>query len=482
MTPPDTLNPLLARQRAAFLSDPMPSLATRKDRLERAIRAVLTHEAPLNDALNADFGIRSRISGKTTDILGSVGALEYTIAHLEDWMRPQPIALPDPVAAQGTRAELQYQPLGVMGALIPWNGPILMSCLAVAGAFGAGNRLMLKLPEQAPRASAALAAAFGAFFDTDELAVVQGETEVASQFSRLPFDHLLYTGSTGVGRLVAQAAAANLTPVTLEMGGKSPVILGPDALDGPLVDRLINGKLASAGQVCVAPDYVLVPQGRAQGFVDAALAAAARLYPQMTGDPDYTGIINDDHHSRLAALVRDATDRGARLHGAADRIRTDGDATDRRFPFLLLTDTQPEMRVMQEEIFGPLLPVVEYDTLDDALDYIAARPHPLSAYFFGSDTADRKAFVARVQTGSMVINDVRSQLFYEALPFGGIGPSGMGRYRGQAGFERFSNAKTVLYQTDDDAALAAQRPPYGPQAEQGIERAIRDSKRRYGID
>lgn len=482
MSTPRNMEDLLVRQRTAFLSTPFPTLADRRDRLKRAVLAILTHEAALNDALNGDFGIRSRVSGKTGDILGSVAALEYTIANLEDWMRPQPVALPEQAAAQGTRAELRYQPLGVMGALIPWNGPILMSCLAVAGAFGAGNRLMLKVPEQAPRASAALASAFGEFFDEDELVVVQGEADVAARFSRMPFDHLLYTGSTEVGRLVAQAAAANLTPVTLEMGGKSPAVLGHDALTAPLVERLVNGKLASAGQVCVAPDYILVPRGTAGSFIDAALAAAARLYPQMMTDPDYTAMINTRQFNRLNDLIADARAKGARLHGAVDEAAYDETAHDRRFPFTLLSEVSPDMRVMQEEIFGPILPVLEYDTLDNALAHIAANPHPLSAYYFGSAAADRQMFIDRVQTGSIVVNDVRCQLFYEALPFGGVGPSGMGRYRGRAGFERFSNAKTVLYQTDDDAPLAAQRPPFGSGVESHIDGMIRQAKDRYGID
>ncbi len=472
----DSIRAMLDAQRTAFRNDGWPALELRLDRLARLSRAVLEHEHALVEALYADFGGRSRIASRTGDILGTVAAVDYTRAHLAQWMAPVPVVLPPDVAQHGTSAEVRYEPLGVVGAIVPWNGPVLLASIAAAGAFGAGNRVMLKLSEFAPRTAEAIRDAFAAFFDPTELAVVTGDSDVAAAFAAQPFDHLLYTGSSAVGRRVMRAAAENLVPVTLEMGGKSPVVIGRGADPESTASRIVTGKLASAGQVCVAPDYVLVPEGQGARWIAAFGAAAAAIYPDLLRNEDYTAVIDARNFARLRALLEDARDRGAGLHfhPAESSLETLGQAG--RFPFVMLSGTPPGARVMQEEIFGPLLPVIEYGRLSEALDAICRGDRPLSAYYFGADEAEQAEVLQRIATGSIVVNDVRCQLFYEALPFGGVGPSGMGRYRGQEGFRTFSNAKTVLHQRAGEDVLARSRPPFAPATGAAVRQRIEEAK------
>ncbi len=344
---------------------------------------------------------------------------------------------------------------------MPWNGPVLLSCLAAAGVFAAGNRLMLKPSELAPRASHLLARMFAASFDETEAAVIEGAAEVASAFASQPFDHLLFTGSTEVAREVMRAAAQNLVPVTLELGGKSPVIVGGSADLPSTIRRLAHGKLASGGQVCVTPDYALVPRGYARAFARSLAEQAAELYPTRTANDDYAAIISDAHVARLIALIDDAHEKGAEVIEVNPSGEPVDTALSRKLPLYLVLNPTDDMAVMQQEIFGPILPIVEYDDIDDALKYISDRPRPLAAYYFGNDENETSRVVESIVAGSIVVNDVRCQIFFEQLPFGGVGMSGMGRYRGYQGFVTFSNAKTVLYQMRADEPLAAQRPPYG---------------------
>lgn len=468
----ESIRGILDAQRAAFRRDGWPDLDVRLDRLTRLSKAVLRHEHDLVEALYGDFGGRSRFSSRTGDILGTVAAVDYTKAHLEEWMQPVRVALPAEVEQHGTWAEVRHEPLGVVGAIIPWNGPVLLASIAAAGAFGAGNRVMLKLSEFAPRTAEALRAAFAEFFETTELAVVTGDSEVAAQFAAQPFDHLIYTGSTSVGRRVMRAAAENLVPVTLEMGGKSPVVIGRSAEPQSTAHRIVTGKLASAGQVCVAPDYVLVPEGETRRWVAAFAQAAGAIYPDLLNNEDYTAIIDERNFARLRALLDDARQRGVTLHAHPDDASLETIGARGRFPFVMLTGATFDARVMQEEIFGPLLPILEYRDLSEALDAIRRNDRPLSAYYFGTDLAEEAEVVRSVATGSIVVNDVRCQLFYEALPFGGVGPSGMGRYRGKEGFRTFSNAKTVLHQRADESVLARSRPPFADAAKEAVIKRI----------
>ena len=440
----------------------------RRERLNRLAATVLGHSQEIVETLSLDFDGRSTHSTRIGDVLGAVAAIRYNRDNIHAWMKPEPIALPEPVMQMGARAELVYQPVGVVGAIVPWNGPVLMGVLAMAGALAAGNRLMLKVPELTPLASALMARMVAKAFRTEEVHVVEGDADVAAAFSRLRFDHLLFTGSTATGRLVARAAAENLVPVTLELGGRNPVIVGRGADIDVTAARIVTGKMASAGQVCVSPDYVLAPRETLPALRDAMARHAAKLYPRLSNNDDYTAIISDRHFRRLRDLLEDARQQGAEVLVVNPAGEDLWDSGERKFPLCLLTRVHPRMRVMQEETFGPLLSLLPYDTLDEALAVVADEPTPLSAYFFGPDEAERHRVLAEVTAGNMVVDDVRCQLFYEQLPFGGCGPSGMGRYRGRAGFKTFSNAKTVVYQSGDDSVLARQRPPISEAARAAV--------------
>lgn len=476
------LEDILAGQRAAFRAQGFAPAGMRRDRLTRLARAVLSHERAFVEALQEDFGNRSPFATRAGDILGSVAAIEHHLAHFEGWMQPERVALPPEVEAHGTFAEVHYQPLGVLGAIIPWNGPVLMACLAAMGGLAAGNRVMLKMSELAPATGAAFEAAIARYFDRSELAVVNGDASVAAAFSSLPFDHLLFTGSTATGRKVALAAAENLVPVTLELGGKSPVIVGDSADLKTVASRLVAGKLASAGQVCVSPDYVLAPESKVDALVEQCRRAAADIFPQMMQDTDYTSLIDRRANERMKALLVDAAEKGARLDFVPGNITLENLPASGRFPFAIITNVTDDMEVMQEEIFGPLLPIVGVSGVCEALDRVSDGEHPLSAYYFGDDEQEAARVARAFQTGSVVINDVRCQLTYEALPFGGVGKSGMGRYRGRAGFVTFSNRKTVLHQKASEAVLARGRPPYSQQAHDVIAQAVALKKAQYEVD
>lgn len=451
---------ILERQRQAFLADVMPSLATRLDRLRRLQNMLLSNEQDILDSLSEDFQGRSRVLTRAADIVGGVSAIRYTMGDLEAWMEPQPIDLPDPIKATGTTAAVRFMPRGVVGAVIPWNGPVLLSTLALTGILAAGNRAMVKPSEFAPLTSAMLAKMIGATYDPSEVAIIEGAADVATAFTRLPFDHLLFTGSTTVGRQVMRAAADNLVPVTLELGGKSPVIYGTSAVESEAAARIAHGKLAFGGQVCVTPDYILAPAGSERVLADAILAEAIKLYPTIHNNDDYTAIINDRHMHRLTALVDDARAKGATVL-TAQHGDNKSDVASRKFPLTVVLEPSDDMKIMQEEIFGPILPIQSYPSIGDALAYIRRRPNPLAAYYFGQDRAEQDIVSQSIKTGGLVINDVLCQIFYEQIPFGGSGASGMGRYRGFEGFKTFSNGVSILIQNQDEKSLAMQRPPYG---------------------
>lgn len=478
----EALQHALQRQRRAFLADGPPDAATRVARLDRLAAMVLSHAEEIVQALSLDFGTRSSHATRTGDVLGAVAAIRYNRDNLRDWMKPVPVPLSAAMEREGARAEVRYQPLGVVGAIVPWNGPVLMGVLAAAGAFAAGNRLMLKVPELTPRASALMQRMFAASFSPEEACVVQGDATVGGAFSRLRFDHLLFTGSAATARHVALAAAANLVPVTLELGGRNPVIVGRSADVVQAAARVVTGKMASAGQVCVSPDYLLVPRGSEDAWVDAIASQAARLYPALLDNDDYTSIASDAHFARLRHLLQDARQKGARVLEINPANEPVWDSPQRKFPLCVITNVTPDMLVQQEETFGPLLSVLPYDSLEEALAVVEAQPQPLSAYYFGRDAREQDQVLERVAAGNMVVNDVRCQLFFEQLPFGGVGASGSGRYRGQEGFRTFSNAKTVVHQMNADAALSAQRPPFGEPARAAIQAQVDALRAQYMTD
>jgi coniferyl-aldehyde dehydrogenase len=446
------LEAVFACQRAAFAAEPMPSEEDRLRWLD-ALRDVLaTHQPALIEAISTDFGHRSADETLLAELMPSLHGIRYACRHLRRWMKPSRRRVG--LAFQPASAQVLYQPLGVVGIIVPWNYPLYLAIGPLIGALAAGNRVMLKMSESAPATGRLLRDLLGQVFAEHEVAVVLGDVETGKQFTRLPFDHLLFTGSTEVGRQVMQSAAANLTPVTLELGGKSPAIVAADVPLEQAAERIAFGKTLNAGQTCVAPDYVLVPQQRLEAFVEAYRLAVQRFFPQLTDNPDYTSIINERQLLRLEGYLADARARGALLLPLFD------EGQGRRLPHHILLDVNDDMQVMQDEIFGPLLPVLPYASLDEAIAYVNARPRPLALYFFGYDRAEQQQVLERTHSGGVCLNDTLLHVAQDDLPFGGTGASGMGHYHGHEGFLTFSKAKAVFSKPRFNAARLIY-PPYG---------------------
>ncbi|MCR6643404.1 MAG: coniferyl aldehyde dehydrogenase [Terricaulis sp.] len=363
-------------------------------------------------------------------------------------------------ACSARAREVRYQPKGVVGVMTPWNFPIQLAFAPMAGAIAAGNSILLKPSEYTPATSALLAQLIDLYFDEDEIAVVLGGAEVGAAFTRLPFDHLIFTGATSVGRHVMRAAADNLTPVTLELGGKSPVIIGQSADLAKTAARVMAGKTMNAGQVCLAPDYVMAPAQNLAPFVEAAKAAVGKMYPAIKDNPDYTAIINQRHFDRLHGLIADAKAKGAEVIEINPGREDFSQQEHRKIPPTLILGATDEMGVMQEEIFGPVLPIKSYSALDEAIAYVNKGPRPLALYYFGDDSAESEALLSRTHSGGVTINDVIMHVSQEELPFGGVGASGMGAYHGKRGFMEFSHEKAIFRQTGSEL-IAMLRPPYG---------------------
>ena len=433
-----------------------PPLALRKDRLNRLGMLISRHAAEFEVAISADFGHRSAHETRLAEAFVVEAAIAHAKRHVGRWMRPKRIAT-QPHFWPGSN-RLLPQPLGVVGVISPWNYPLQLALAPVVAAVAAGNVVMIKPSELTPRFAAALGRAVAALFTDSEIVVVQGGAEVAQRFSALPFDHLLFTGSTKVGRLVAASAGRNLTPVTLELGGKSPAIVDRSADVATAARRIAYGKLLNAGQTCIAPDYVLCPADMQDRFVDAYVDAAARLYGTDPGNPDYTSIVTPSHFARLERLAEDAQSKGARLRwGGFDRAA--GKAL-RKFPPCVVRDTTDDMLVRQEEIFGPILPIVAAETPDDAIAFVNAGDRPLALYWFGTDAAARDRVLGGTVSGGVTVNDCLLHLAQENQPFGGVGASGTGAYHGEWGFRTFSKDKPVFYRPGL-SGLDMLLPPYG---------------------
>lgn len=460
---------ILDLQKRLNIAKGPPDARLRKDRLTRCIDLLLTHRTEFLDALDTDFGARSRDMSMLTDIVGAINPLKAARSQLEGWMKPQSRKVtPAPLALFGARAEVRYQPKGVVGIISPWNFPVQLSFDAIAGAFAAGNRVMLKPSEFTPVTSALLAQTLDLYFDEDEIAVINGGADVGAAFAGLPFDHLIFTGATSVARHVMAAAAQNLTPVTLELGGKSPVVIGRSADLEKTAARVMNGKTMNAGQICLAPDYVLAPQESVEGFVNAAKASVAKMYPTIKDNADYTAMINQRHYDRVRGLISDAKAKGAEIVEINPASEDFSQQEHRKIPPTLILGATKDMSVMQEEIFGPLLPVQTYKALDDAIASVNAGPRPLALYYFGDDSAESEALLARTHSGGVTINDVIFHVTQDDLPFGGVGPSGMGAYHGHRGFLEFSHEKAVYRQMSGEL-LAMMRPPYGATFKKQVE-------------
>ncbi|QSL88156.1 coniferyl aldehyde dehydrogenase [Pseudomonas atacamensis] len=450
--PLETLDRQFQAQRAAYAANPMPPAAQRQQWL-KALRDLLSAERQaLIDAISADFSHRSADETLLAELMPSLHCIHYASRHLKNWMKPSRRKVG--MAFQPASAKVVYQPLGVVGVIVPWNYPLYLAVGPMVGALAAGNRVMLKLSESTPATGLLLKELLARIFPEDLVSVVLGEADVGVAFSRLPFDHLLFTGSTSVGKHVMRAAAENLTPVTLELGGKSPAIVSRDVPLKDAAERIAFGKTLNAGQTCVAPDYVLAPEDRVGAFVEAYRQAVKGFYPTLADNTDYTAIINERQLARLNGYVSDATSKGALLIPLFEQ------GQGRRMPHSVLLNVSDEMTVMQDEIFGPLLPIVPYRDLEQAFAYINKRPRPLALYYFGYDKREQHRVLHETHSGGVCLNDTLLHVAQDDMPFGGIGPSGMGHYHGHEGFLTFSKAKGVLIKQRFNAARLIY-PPYG---------------------
>ena len=453
----EQLTATLARMKQAHLVDGPASLELRRDRLDRAIALLLDNRDAIVAAVSADFGNRSREQTLLSDIGGSVASLKHCREHLAEWMQAQSHPSPFP----GSEARVEYQPLGVVGVISPWNFPIVLAFGPLASIFAAGNRAMLKPSELTPRTSALMGELIARYFDENELTTVLGDAEVGALFSAQPFDHLIFTGGTAVARHIMRAASDNLVPVTLELGGKSPVLVSRSADLATVVQRVMTVKTFNAGQICLAPDYVLLPKECLEDFVAEAVRFVGAMYPSLHSNPDYTSIINPRNFDRLQGYLVDASAKGARLIEINPAQEDLGDRQTRKIAPTLVLDATEQMQVLREEIFGPLLPIKTYRDFATAIDYVNGQPRPLAAYYFGEDAGERQQVLERTTSGGVVINDVMSHVVFEALPFGGVGHSGMGAYHGVYGFRTFSHAKAVVVQSPLGESNLAMRAPYG---------------------
>lgn len=446
---------MLTAQRSAFAHQP-PDAQRRIRALRALLKALRERREEFVQAISEDFGGRARQETLLLEVFPLVDTIRHAIRHLPQWMRPRPAAagwqfLPG-------RARVVYQPLGVVGIIGAWNYPLLLSLSPVVSAMAAGNHIMLKPSELAPRTADLLTRLISDLFPADYVTVVAGGPETGAAFAALPFDHLLFTGSSRVGKLIMRSASDHLTPVTLELGGKSPALVHPDFPAHTAAARIMAGKLYNAGQTCIAPDYVLVDAGAREEFVRLASEAVTAMYPRLVANADFTRIINREHYRRLRGLVEDAAIQGAAML-EVNPAREAANEQNRVFPPTFLWNVSGQMAVMREEIFGPVLPVVTYRTLDEAIEYVNARPRPLALYYFDHNSKRVEAVLARTTSGGVTVNDTILHIAQNDLPFGGVGPSGMGSYHGFDGFQTFSKKKGVFLQSRF-TTLGLLRPPY----------------------
>jgi coniferyl-aldehyde dehydrogenase len=452
-TPAQTLE----RLKSAHRKNGAPTYAQRVERLEKLEEVLLARKDEIAAAISSDFGNRSKHESFVAELFVTIQHIRYCKERMHEWMEPEAREVSWVFAP--ARAEIQYQPLGVIGIISPWNYPFQLAIEPLVAALAAGNAVMIKPSELTPKTADIIDSVCREALPRDTCAVIKGDASVGEAFSKLPFDHLLFTGSTKVGRIVMRAAAENLTPVTLELGGKSPAIIGEDHKIDSAAETIMSGKLFNAGQTCIAPDYVLVPKGKVDQFVTACKAAVEKMYPTLAKNADYTAIVNTRHWERLSRYLDEAKEKGAKVI----EINPGGETFDKdahKLAPTLVIEPAESLGVMQEEIFGPILPIKSYETLDQAIDYVNDHPRPLALYYFGHDSARVDKVLAHTVSGGVCVNATMLHFAQDDLPFGGVGASGMGHYHGREGFETFSKKKPIFFQSRINGS-ALLRPPYG---------------------
>lgn len=455
---------LLARMKAAQRKSGAPDYDTRIEHLDKLERAIIARKHDIAKAVSMDFGNRSRHETWGAEIMTTVNEIKHARTHLHEWMETEPREVS--WMFMPARAEVIMQPLGVIGIMAPWNYPVNLALAPLVGALAAGNRAIIKPSELASDTAELLKTILTETFAPDHVAVVTGGLDVAEAFSLLPFDHLVFTGSTRVGKMVMKAAAENLTPVTLELGGKSPVIVGEGYSLTQAAQKIMYAKMYNAGQTCIAPDYAILPKGKVDAFVEECRAAAQAMFPTLATNPDYTTIINDKQYDRLLGYVADARHRGANvveLNPGKEEL----EPNSRKMAPVFILHPKDDMLVMQEEIFGPILPIKTYEKIDDAIAYVNDHPRPLALYYFDDDQKRIDRILKETISGGVTVNDCLLHFAQDDLPFGGVGHSGVGHYHGREGFETFTKKKPVLYQSRLSATKFL-RPPYKERIDQAF--------------
>ena len=435
-----------------------PSLSMRIDRLDRMLDMMLEYQTQIPEALSEDFGHRPEMLTKFAELAATFDSIHFIKKNLKSWMKPERRRATPPFNLFGAKAYIQYQPVGVVGIISPWNYPFNLTFGPLAVVLAAGNRAMIKPSEYTPRSSSLMKSMINKYFDADEVEVFPGDASVGQEFSSLHFDHLLFTGSTSVAKKVMEAASKNLVPVTLELGGKSPAIIGESADLKKASDRIWNGKLMNAGQTCIAPDYVYVKEDDLGDWMKATNNSISSMYPTIFDNDDYTSVVNEGHYARLDGYIEDAKNKGAdviEINPANESEKSH----NKMMPTIVLNATD-DMLVMQEEIFGPIMPVKTYNQIDEVVDYINLHERPLGLYYFGNKKSEEEFVMSNTVSGGAALNDVIFQFIQDDLPFGGIGPSGMGNYHGIEGFKTFSHARGVYKQTSFETVLKLMRPPF----------------------
>ena len=458
---------ILKLQKKLHIEEGPASIELRKDRLNRCIAMLKEYNEEILDALQKDFGNRDPKASFFSEIVSTIGVLEHALKNIDKWTkdekRPsnvnQPFFIRLMMGFLGSKSYIKYQPLGTVGVISPWNFPVNLVLAPLAGIFAAGNRTMIKPSELTPATSEITKKMFEAYFDKSEAAVFTGDAEVGAAFSALPFDHLLFTGGTQIGKKVMKAASENLVPVTLELGGKSPVIVDEDANLSEVAKKVMRGKTMNAGQICLAPDYLMIPKGKSKEFANASSEVIGEMFEDLKYNEDYTSVINERHYERINELVADAKEKGAEVLEINPADEDFEQQELHKIPPTLVLNPTDDMKIMQEEIFGPVLPVKEYDDFNETVSYVNSKERPLGLYLFSKDKDKEKKVLENTTSGGVTLNDVIWHIGQEELPFGGVGPSGTGSYHGHDGFKEFSHAKAVYKQFSADL-MAQMMPPY----------------------
>lgn len=468
------LQAILDKQRHAFMAEGEVAYGTRIDRLDRCIAILVDNQDQICEALNKDFGGRSLHFSLMAEIFTCMNTLKNSKKQLKKWMKPSKRQAPIPLNFFGATARLHYQPKGVVGLMTPWNVPVSMVFGALADILSAGNRCMIKPSEFTPATSELMAELFNKYFDETEICVLTGGPEIGAVFSSLELDHIIFTGGGAIGKMVMKAAAENLTPVTLELGGKSPVIISNKVKLKDAAEKLMAGKSMNSGQLCISPDYVFIPEAKLEKFIQSCEKVFKGMFPTLLDNPDVVSIINERHKLRIQSYIDDAKEKGARVIELNPANEDFTKQTGNKLPLHLIINPSDDMLCMQEEIFGPILNIKSYQNFDDTLSYINARPHPLALYYFGKDSEEEQRVLKETIAGGVSINDVLMHFTCDDMPFGGVGPSGMGSYHGFEGFKTFSHAKPVFKQGKVNLGkLAGTLPPYGDKMEKMIRGLIK---------